>query len=95
MLSFPQIDFYEGVPVEDTLVIGDIILAHETITREATEQNKSFKDHLTHLIVHGTLHLLGYDHENTADAEEMEALEITILKQMNIKNPYSDSDFMA
>lgn len=70
---------------------GDIILAYETIAREAHEQGKPFKAHLTHLIVHGVLHLLGYDHIEDDEAEEMEALEITILAQLAIDNPYEKS----
>lgn len=67
---------------------GDIIMAHETIAREANEQGKSFASHLTHLLVHGTLHLLGYDHMDEDEAEEMESLEIEILAKLGIDNPY-------
>lgn len=67
---------------------GDIIMAHETIAREANEQGKSFANHLTHLLVHGILHLLGYDHMNDTEAEEMESLEIEILAKLGIDNPY-------
>ena len=70
---------------------GDIIFAHETITREATEQNKHFDSHLSHLLVHGMLHLLGYDHIEEADAREMESLEIEILEQLAIENPYEST----
>lgn len=80
VLSFPQ----------DPPMLGDIVLAFETIAREAVEQNKDFSAHLTHLLVHGTLHLLGYDHENDQEAQEMEGLEIEILKKMGINNPYED-----
>ena len=68
--------------------LGDIILAYETILREATEQKKSFTHHARHLLVHGTLHLLGYDHMEQAQAQAMEKLEIKILKKQNIDNPY-------
>ena len=84
VLSFPQ----DGGEVPGLLVLGDIILAYETIAREAEEQEKDFFDHLTHLIVHGVLHLLGYDHENDQEAEEMEALEVEILRILEVKNPY-------
>lgn len=67
---------------------GDIALAFETCMREAQEQNLSPADHVTHLIVHGCLHLLGYDHENDHDAEVMEALEIKALASLGISNPY-------
>lgn len=78
ILSFPQ----------DPPMLGDLVLARETVEREADEQDKRFQDHFTHLIVHGLLHLLGYDHEEDDEAEEMEALEVDILKAMGINNPY-------
>lgn len=78
VLSFPQ----------ELPMLGDIVLAHETIMRDAKEQDKSFKDHLTHLLVHGLLHLLGHDHEEDDEAEIMESLEIEILSLMGVKNPY-------
>lgn len=80
VLSFPQ----------DPPMLGDIVLAFETIEREASEQNKDFAAHLTHLLVHGVLHLLGYDHEDDQEASEMEGLEIEILQKMGINNPYED-----
>lgn len=75
-------------PSEESDEWGDILLAYETIAREAKEQGKTFEQHVTHLLVHGTLHLLGYDHEITQEAEEMESLEIAILSQLAIANPY-------
>lgn len=69
--------------------LGDIILAYETIAREATEQGKSFDHHALHLAVHGMLHLLGYDHESEDQAEEMETLERRILAQFAIEDPYA------
>ena len=83
VLSFPQ---------DDDFSLGDIVLALETIQKEAEEQDKSFDDHFVHLVVHGTLHLLGHDHEEDDEAEEMEALEVKILNDMGIENPYEDSD---
>jgi probable rRNA maturation factor len=68
--------------------LGDIILARQTILREAKEQGKTARDHAVHLIVHGMLHLQGYDHEHEKDAKAMEALEIKILKKLGISNPY-------
>ena len=70
------------------LLLGDIALAYETITEEALKQHKSFDHHLSHLLVHGLLHLLGYDHENEEDATEMENLEVKILSALTIDNPY-------
>ncbi len=69
--------------------IGDIVLAVETILREAHEQDVPPEHHLQHLIVHGLLHLLGHDHETDADAERMEALEIKILTRLGVANPYT------
>ncbi|MCB1536095.1 MAG: rRNA maturation RNase YbeY [Rhodoblastus sp.] len=68
---------------------GDIAVAHETVQREATEEGKSFVDHLTHLTIHGYLHLLGFDHESDEDAEEMEGLEREILASLGIADPYT------
>ncbi|WP_299151034.1 rRNA maturation RNase YbeY [uncultured Tateyamaria sp.] len=73
---------------DGTLSLGDIAIAYETCTREAQAQGKRFSDHVTHLIVHGTLHLLGYDHIRDADASRMEALEVEILGILGIADPY-------
>lgn len=83
VLSFPNGEKEEGV-----LQLGDIILAYETVKAEAVEQDKPFKHHLTHLVIHGILHLLGHDHEVEEEANRMESLEIKLLKQMGIANPY-------
>lgn len=74
------------------LMLGDIVLARETITQEARKQNKDFDHHLTHLIIHGFLHLLGYDHTDDKNAAEMEAIEIAALSQLGIDNPYELKD---
>ena len=68
--------------------LGDIILAYETVMKEAEAADLSFLHHTLHLIIHGFLHLLGYEHEEESEAETMEAMEIRILKALNIKNPY-------
>lgn len=80
VLSFPQDDNPES--------LGDIVVALETLQKECIDQNKSFEHHIQHLIVHGFLHLIGHDHEDDAEAEEMENLEIRILANLGIKNPY-------
>jgi phosphate starvation-inducible protein PhoH and related proteins len=80
VLSFPA--------AEKAGTLGDIALAYETCAREAAEQGKSLKDHATHLLVHGFLHLLGYDHEADDDAAEMEGLEKDILAKLGLEDPY-------
>ena len=81
VLSFP----YEEV------CLGDVVLARETIEREAAEQGKSTGDHLAHLLVHGILHLCGFDHEDEAEAREMERLEREILAALGLADPYRPS----
>lgn len=71
--------------------LGDIAIAYETCLREAEQAGKPMADHVTHLIVHGLLHLLGYDHIRDADATLMEGLEVAILGKMGLDNPYTDS----
>ncbi len=68
--------------------LGDIAIAYGTCVREAAEQGKALADHTTHLIVHATLHLLGFDHETDAEAGEMEALEVEILARLGLPDPY-------
>ena len=95
VLSFAAIDADSPVPAGEPYPLGDIILSYQTLDREAKEQDKFFKDHFTHMIVHGTLHLLGYDHRTDDEANAMESLEIRILQKMNIQNPYMDGISMA
>jgi probable rRNA maturation factor len=77
-------------PSGEKTFLGDIVLARQTVWREAKEQKKMPADHIAHLVVHGTLHLLGYDHETSdADAERMEALERRVLKKLGIADPYT------
>lgn len=82
VLSFPP------PPGAAAIVIGDIAVAFETVEREALEEGKSIGDHYAHMVVHGLLHVLGYDHETDDEAEIMEALERRILKRMGIDDPY-------
>ncbi len=70
------------------LMLGDVVLARETLLREAREQGKAPGDHLRHLVVHGVLHLLGYDHEDDEDAAQMEAAEVAILEGLGVADPY-------
>ena len=86
VLSFPfeVPDFL----LDEEPTLGDIIIAIPVIEEEAKEQQKTVQDHLAHMTVHGTLHLLGFDHIEDEEAEEMEALEIQILESLGIANPY-------
>jgi len=86
VLSFPQIEPF--APVFG--ILGDITLARETVTREAEELGKPFDHHFTHLVVHGFLHILGYDHIEEDEALQMEALETHILAELGIDDPYAD-----
>ena len=85
VLSFPA-----AGPGSDHL-LGDLALAFGTASREAAEESKPLADHVAHLVVHGTLHLLGHDHEVRAEAEAMEALEIRALRRLGVPDPYVGS----
>lgn len=86
VLSFPLYEKELFNLKDDYILIGDIILSYDTIKNESI--NITFEDHLTHLIIHSILHLFGFDHMEDREAEEMERIEINILKKMNITNPY-------
>lgn len=89
VLSFPQTEIGDVNEQSLPLInLGDIIIAYETIIKESEEQNKTITDHYTHMLVHGGLHLLHYDHQTDNEAQIMEALEAAILNTMDIKNPY-------
>ncbi|SRR5260370_15726088 len=75
-------------PVGSAVLLGDVVLAFATVEREATEQHKPLADHLRHLVVHGVLHLLGFDHQSAAEAEVMEAREVEILANLGVPDPY-------
>ena len=93
VLSFPALQ-PSGTPKpgDPPRMLGDIAIAYETVRREADQEQKPFHHHLSHLAVHGFLHLIGYDHENEADAEAMETLEMEILAQLGIPDPYADRE---
>ena len=76
-----------GAPV----LLGDVVLACETVEREAREQGKPIAEHLAHLVVHGVLHLLGFDHRSAAEAAVMEAREIAVLRGLGVPDPYRDT----
>ncbi|MFM8340892.1 MAG: rRNA maturation RNase YbeY [Methylomonas sp.] len=84
ILSFP----FEAPDGFDSDLLGDLVICTPLIACEAQQQNKSLFDHWAHITIHGVLHLLGYDHMDDTEAEEMEALEIKILSRLNINNPY-------
>ena len=95
VLSFPLAEQYEleqGDEEGPQLLLGDIVLAHGVCEREAAEKRVSFEDHASHLIVHGTLHLLGYDHQDDGAAEDMETREVRALERLGIDDPYLVAD---
>ena len=71
-------------------ILGDVVVAYETAAAEATAKAKSLADHLCHLVVHGMLHLLGYDHQTAAEADRMESLEVQVLSRLGVASPYED-----
>ncbi|WP_342360001.1 rRNA maturation RNase YbeY [Terrarubrum flagellatum] len=85
VLSFPAASIDQ---LADARALGDIVIALETVLAEARDEDKTPADHLTHLVVHGVLHLLGFDHEDDEEAEEMEELETLILAKLGVADPY-------
>ena len=84
VLSFPS-----DLPIEiEEAILGDVVICIEVVSEEAQVQGKTFENHLMHMAIHGTLHLLGFDHIEELEAEKMEALEVKILEKMQISNPY-------
>ncbi|AYA03672.1 rRNA maturation RNase YbeY [Acinetobacter sp. WCHAc010034] len=91
VLSFPGDVPEEVLAMLDALPLGDLVICIPVVLQEAVEQQKTPMEHFTHMLVHGALHLMGYDHETSdADAEEMEALEIQILAKLGFENPYQE-----
>lgn len=84
ILSFP-FDAPDGI---ENQLLGDLLVCAPVVEQQAQQQHKILENHWAHMVIHGILHLLGYDHINDAEAEEMEALEVKILKTIKIKNPY-------
>ena len=88
VLSFPA----SGRAVGEVRLLGDIVIAYETLERECEDENRIFLHHLAHLTVHGFLHLIGYDHQTDIQAEEMEGLESRIMTCLNLPDPYLSRD---
>lgn len=95
VLTFAALDDETSPDHGGPISLGDVFLALETLLAEAKDQQKPFGDHLKHLCVHGTLHLLGYDHLEEDEANIMETLEIRILQKLGVQNPYIDPLDMA
>lgn len=89
VLSFP----FEAPPGVELDLLGDLIICRQVVEKEAEEQNKDLLAHWAHMVVHGSLHLLGYDHIDDEEAEEMESLEISIMNALGFENPYA-ADFI-
>lgn len=86
VLSFP----FEAPPEIDIPLLGDLIICASVVEQEAIQQNKPSQAHWAHMVVHGCLHLLGYDHINDAEAEEMESLETQLIENLGFNNPYKE-----
>ena len=87
VLSFPAVE----MPAGPERPLGDLVICPDVLRVEAREQRKSLRAHWAHLVVHGTLHLVGYDHEDSADADRMERREIAVLRRLGFPNPYRSS----
>jgi len=90
VLSFPA-DEIDGRPHDASRLLGDVVICASVVVAEAEEQNKPLADHWGHMLVHGTLHLLGFDHESGVEAARMESLEAKILAARNVTDPYAGS----
>jgi probable rRNA maturation factor len=90
VLAFPMWELGTWLLPGAPVLLGDVVLAMETVAQEAAEQEKPIGDHLVHLVVHGVLHLLGYDHLTDVEAATMESLETSILAELGVPDPYRD-----
>jgi len=90
VLSFPA--KAQGAGLADVVYLGDIVIAFETTSAEALAQSKPLAHHLAHLVIHGYLHLVGYDHENDGEAEDMERLETKLLARVGVPDPYANTE---
>jgi probable rRNA maturation factor len=98
VLSFPQFALrglrrsaLDSFPPKSAIPLGDIVLAFQTVQRESLQQKKTLENHVIHLIIHGTLHLLGYDHQTLKEAKSMEKLECDILDSLGYPDPYHET----
>ncbi len=87
VLSFGA-DRAASIALDNAVLLGDIVLCAPVVAREANEQNKRLEDHCAHLVIHGVLHLLGYDHKNPDEAVEMESKEVAVLQRLGVADPY-------
>ncbi len=93
VLSFPMVassELASVFPAQHELLLGDIVLAHGVCTNEAVERGITLEAHFTHLVIHGVLHLLGFDHIEDAEADAMESLERAVLQNLGLHDPYED-----
>ncbi len=90
VLSFP----FESPPGVELPLLGDLVICHAVVAQEAAEQGKPIEHHYAHMVVHGILHLMGYDHMDDQEAEEMEQFERELLAELNIPDPYADNIHM-
>ena len=96
VLSFPfeipELTLPDGIQIDESMsnFLGDIVICAQVVTQESIQQNKLLSHHWAHMLIHGTLHLLGYDHIDDQEAQEMEGIEIAILKKLAIDDPYQD-----
>ena len=91
VLAFPAaLDKLPGLPADSAMLVGDLVVCAPIVRREAGEQGKLLAHHWAHMLIHGFLHLVGFDHQNDAEASAMEALEVRILADLGLGNPYED-----